>query len=125
GRTSISSASTVRLSMSGSGVNAEAILLLAEAFQLPELALHLAVDVERLLSLANAPLVAADDELAHLLDQLRVGAQVGDRPLSEELRELRLDLKRRLPPNPLPVCLGLEELADLGLADLRGGGGGV
>ena len=55
--------------------------VLPEVLELPQLALDLGVDVERLLALAGAALVAGDDELAHLLPQLGVAAAgaAGDR----------------------------------------------
>ena len=85
----------------------------------PKLSLDLEVDVQRLLTLANAALVAGDHQLAHLLDQLGIGP-VARRPeaLVEQPGELGVDVERRLAAGALPVGLGLEQLAELGLAGL-------
>src|SRR5581483_1390751 len=128
GLTTRSSSSTIRssTSVSRSGAMADAILpcgrepLLAEVLEVAELALDLGVDVQRLLTHSDPPLVAGDDELADLLAQLPVGGQGGGGALAQELLELALHVERRLPAGGLAVGLRLEELADLRLA--HGGG---
>src|SRR5215210_7101322 len=75
GRTSISSTSTTRFPPSSSPAigpilsPARGASLLPEILELSELALHLGVDVERLLSLAQAPLVTRPDQLANFRDE--------------------------------------------------------
>src|SRR3954447_10155946 len=78
--------------------------------QLAELPVHFRLDVDRLLALPHAPLVARDHELAHLLAQALVGG--GGRGLGQ-LRDLRLDVQCRLPARHPAVRLRLDELADL------------
>src|SRR3954467_8373477 len=87
--------------------------------QVPELALDLGLDLERLLALPHAPLVARDHELAHLLPQPLVGGRRGG---LGELRDLRVHVERGLAARYAPRRLRLHELADLlvGLG-LRGG----
>src|SRR4051794_40528493 len=80
GRTSRSSSSTMFSAVSESGaLTRECIYdrnrrraLLPEALELAKLALHLGLDVERLLALALAARVARDDQLADLCPQRRV-----------------------------------------------------
>jgi hypothetical protein len=95
-------------------------ILLPEVLQVPELAFDLGLDLERLLSLADAPLVSGDHELPHLLHELPVLGQVprGRSGLGEQPLELGVDVERVLAPFLLTVGLGLEELADLGLLRL-------
>jgi hypothetical protein len=85
------------------------------------LALDLLVDVQWLLSLADAAFVAGDDELAHLLDQLTVDSASSRRPLVEQLPQLDLDVEWRFAASLLAVGLRLQHLPDLGLAGLPGG----
>src|SRR2546423_208666 len=89
--------------------------LLPEVLEVAELALYLGLDVKRLLAPARPPLVAGDDELADLLDELAVGPEATRRALVEEPRELGVDVERRLAPGALAVGLRLEHLADLRL----------
>ena len=79
----MSSTSTIRLSISGSGSTARDPITTAslpEVLQLAELALDLLVDVERLLPLPDASLVACDDELADLLARAAGSAAAAPRP---------------------------------------------
>jgi hypothetical protein len=99
--------------------------LLAEAVQLAKLSLDLDIDVQRLLAAADAALVACDHQLAHLLRQLRVRPMAGRRGPGQQLGQLRIDVDWPLASSQLPVGLGLEQLAKLGLARLRRARGGV
>ena len=101
-----------------------------------ELALDLRLDVERLLALAHAPLVAGDDQLADLLAQRRVARRPAPRSCSgEQPLELGVDVERRLAAGRCAVGLRLEHLADLlpraprrvdrGAGVARAPGGGV
>ena len=61
--------------------------LLAQVLEVAQLALDLGLDVERLLALALPALVAGDDELAHLLEQLGVVGR--SRPASRSSTRMR------------------------------------
>src|SRR4051812_39106966 len=89
--------------------------------ELAQLALHFGLDVERLLALPDAPLVARDHELTHFVPQAFVGSR-GARRRSGELRDLGVDVERRLTAGHAPRRLRLRELADL-LVGLGLGGG--
>ena len=131
GRTSRSSSSTIRFS---SSATARRLVRGATRQTWPEFRywprfsssrswrVDLGLDVERLLALASAALVAGDDELADLLAQRGVvgggrlgpGALLGEQPL-----ELGIDVERGLAASALAVCLRLEHLAQLVLLDSR------
>src|SRR6187551_451761 len=123
GLSSMSSTSTMRVSMSA--IPARSYLLgpagrwlLSQVLQLAQLALHLPVHVERVLALADAPLVPRDHELAYLLGQPTVDARGPSRLLGEEAVEFGVDVEGRLASGFLAVGLRLEQLADLGLSRL-------
>src|SRR6476660_8299884 len=59
------------------------ILLLPEVLEFPKLTLDLLVDLERLLSLPDATLVAGHDELSHFLDQPAVNPHAPRLPFLE------------------------------------------
>src|SRR3954454_2524280 len=98
--------------------------------QIVQLALDLRLHVERLLALPDAPLVARDHELSHLVAEPLVGRR---RRRLGELGDLGLDVERRLPARDPPVRLRLDELAYLlvrlrtrrGAAGLRPAAGAV
>ena len=69
--------------------------------QLAQLALDLLLDVERLLALAHAALVAGDHELAHLLAQLVVAEGGETAARGQQLLDLGVDVDR-LPPLATP-----------------------
>src|SRR5215207_1536912 len=97
-------------------------ILLPEVLELSELAFDLRIDVERLLALPRATLVAGDDELADLLAKLRVSGHIGRRRLlGPQAGELRFDVHRRLAAGALAIGLRLQQLSQLVLGD----GGGV
>src|SRR4051794_3069873 len=79
--------------------------------QLAELPVHFRLDVERLLALPHAPLVARDHELAHLVAEPLVGGRGGRH--RRELRDLGIHVERRLPAGDAARRLRLDELADL------------
>ena len=87
--------------------------------QLVELALDLGLDVEGGLSLAGPPLVARDDQLAHLVAQRGVVGGPSGGGLGEQAAELGVDVQGGLAAGALAVGLRLQELADFGLAHLR------
>src|SRR5581483_12186044 len=92
---------------------------LAEVLEVAKLAVDLPLDVERLLALPPAPLVACHHHLAALLAQRAVGSAARPALLRCEQRlDLRIDVERRAPPRHAPVGAGLDHLADLLLADL-------
>src|SRR4051794_7882894 len=76
----------------------------------PELTLHLRLDVERLLPAPHAALVTGDHELAHLVPERVVRAL-----WTGEGGQLRVDVERRLPTALTPRRFGLQQLADLRL----------
>src|SRR5919204_364894 len=65
--------------------------------QLAKLALHLRLDIERVLAAPDTPLVAGDHELANLISQ---GVVPGRGGRARERRHLRLDVERRLAAGP-------------------------
>ncbi len=78
-----------------------------------ERALHLGIDVERLETVAPAPFVARDDELANLaLEAGIVRRRLRGR---EQLRDLGIDVERGLAAADEPRAAGAEHLADFGL----------
>src|SRR2546426_558180 len=84
----------------------------------------LAVDIERRLAARQPPLVAGDDELAHLLPERSVLPAAFVRfPLGverEQAAHLRLDVDAGLAAAHLTLVPRLDELPNLGLAfDLR------
>src|SRR5687767_14950804 len=93
--------------------------LLAERFELGELALDLGLDVEWLAPHPDAPGVRSLDQLPDLGDELCVAQERAGRALvGEDPLELRVDIERLLAAGGKAVGLRLQELADLGLADL-------
>src|SRR5215210_8609018 len=86
--------------------------------EIAELTRDLGLHVERLLAACDAARVAGLDELADLLEDLRIR---GCRPArSDELRELALDVDGRAALCRAARVAGLEHLADVLLA--LGGG---
>src|ERR1700694_2832544 len=82
--------------------------------ELLQRARHLGIDVELVETLAGAPFVAGDDELAHLLGEPRParGGLVGR---LEQSRDLGVDIERRAAPANEALAAGGEHLADLDL----------
>src|SRR6188508_2126548 len=118
GTSASSSRSITRLSASLASI---CRILLTEVLKLTELALDLPVHLEGFLPLSQTPLVPGDHELAHLLTQRPIAAEAGaSRSRSEELLDFRLDVQRRPALGDSPVRAGLDHLADLLLAYLRG-----
>jgi hypothetical protein len=92
---------------------------LTEVLELPELAIDLLVDVERFLALAQAPLVAGDDQLADLLPERSVGAQAGSAGVGgEQLLHLGIYVECLTPLRHAAIGSGLDHLANLLLTDL-------
>src|SRR5450759_4382939 len=83
--------------------------------QLIERSSHLGLHLERFESLADAPLVAGHDQLAHLLDERRVVAG-GWTGRLQQPRQLGVDVQRGLSAANQAVAARAQHLADLILA---------
>src|SRR4051794_26720353 len=77
----------------------------------PQLTVHLGLDVERVLSAPDPALVAGDHELAHLVPQRLVVTL----RLARERGHLGVHVEWRLAARLLPRRFGFHELADLHL----------
>src|SRR6188472_1417830 len=108
-----------RRSRAAQRVASRASYLLAEALEVAKLTGDLGVDVERVLALAGAALVAGDDELADLGDEGGIGLR-RDRRRLHQPPQLGVDVDRRLAALDLAERLRLEHLPHLGLAGGRG-----
>src|SRR4051794_31461457 len=96
-------------------------ILLTEVLELAELAFDLLLDVERLLPLPLPALIPGHHQLADLLAEGAIAAQVGPGGIRrEQLLDLGLDVEGLAAPGDATIRARLDHLADLLLADLRG-----
>src|SRR5262245_40286220 len=104
----MSSSSITRSSASPTAIGQ---ILMTGARELLELALYFLVDVERLLALPLAALVARDDVLADLVTERGISRQLV--VVGEQLLDLGVDVQRLFPLELAAIGLGLDHLPDL------------